>query len=344
MTELLVPSTEFKHEFVQGSIKAAITANGIKTRDLPMVPIDSIVAVKDLNVRIRDEEYAAHVEEIAQSILENGFYAHKPLSGYVAKEGDSSVVYCTGGFTRLEAAKLARERGAPIEALPMVFKPAGTSMADLMLALDVDNIGSPLRPYERAIVAKRLIDFGWEEETIAKKMGLSGQYVKDLLYMMSLPNGLRMIVAKSIASAAHVVQLAKKVGPSEALKAFEASAAPEQHAETASAEAPATTTTPTRVSRSQTAAATVGKAAIIPKKTLFNAIDYALSLPSGGLGWLGRWRKGEDEAVAELAAYKPPRKASKPKAAKPAKDKTKGAKGGKGKGKTTEAGDDDAPL
>lgn len=341
MSELVIPSTEFKEEFVQGSFKAAVVAAGIKTRDLSMVPIDAIVAVKNLNVRIEDEEYEAHVQEITDSILENGFYIHKPLSGYIAKEGENTLVYCTGGFTRLKAAKRAIERGAPIETLPMVFKPPGTSMADLTLALDVDNIGSPLRPYERAIVIKRLIDFGWDEETISTKMRLSGQYVKDLLYLMSLPNGLRMIVVRGIGSTGHVIQLARKVGPAEALRAFEASTPDaDNQAEEISA--------PAKVSRAATAAATGGKPPGIPKKTLFSAIDFAISLPSAGIDWLKRWRTSEEDAVAELAAYKPPRKNAKKdkpagKPGRPAKGERKGKTKSKTK-PTEEAGEDNDPL
>lgn len=336
MTEILVPSTEFKQEFIQGGIKAAATAHHIKTRDLPYVPLDSIVVVKNLNVRIEDEEYQAHVNEIAESIMENGFYAHKPLSGYVGKEGENPVVYCTGGFTRLRAAKIARDRGAPIEALPMIFKPSGTSMADLTLALDVDNIGSPLRPYERAIVIKRLVDFGWDEPTIARKMRLSEQYVKDLLYLMSLPNGLRMIVVKGIGSAHHVIQLARKVGPTEALRAFESSAS-------GTSENPETPTT-APVSPAVTAAVTAKNTRVIPKKTLFSAIDFCLLLPSGGLTWLKKWRDGDEETIAELDAWKPPRKQRSDKQEKTPSARGKGRpKGSKKTTPTTTAGDDD-PL
>lgn len=304
MPELEVPSSDLNVELTQGGVKAAMAETGAKSRDLLMVPIDKLTVVAGLNVRIHDGEYEAHIEEVKHSIIENGFYLNHPISGYAGKEGDTNFIYVTGGFTRLLAAKRAAAEGAGIEALPVVLKPPGTSMLDLTFAMAMDQTGSPLKPYERAIVMKRAIGYGADEETIAKKMNVSSQYVKDLLYLMGLPNGLQQQVIHGRAAAGHVVQLARKVGPAEALKAFEASAV----ADPLSTAAPAGRVTPaqTRVQ---------AKGPIIAKKMLFNAIDYAIALPGDGIKWLMLWRKADADAVAELAAYKPPRKnAKKPKA------------------------------
>lgn len=339
MSDIQVPSTDFNIEMTQGGMKAAIKESGATTRDLLMVPVDKLKIVAGLNVRIHDDEYEAHIERIKKSIVENGFYQHFPLSGYASKEGDNTFIFVVGGFTRLEAAKRAIVEGTPIEALPVVLKPAGTSMADLMLALDIDNSGAPLRPYERAIVIKRLIGYGETEETVSAKMGLSGEHVKNLLYMMGLPNGLRQQVISGRASATHVIQLARKIGPSEALKAFEASAPPAT--ETPPANGAASTTG--RVTPRNTAAA-AGRAKPIAKKTLFSAIDYALALPSNGIKWLGLWRKGDDDAVKELAAYKPPRKNANPKKPKAGKGKGNGPVDPFDIGDKKPPAGDDAPL
>lgn len=324
-----LPSAEFDVELVQGGVKAAMKDAGATSRDLLMVPIDKLVVVAGLNVRIHDDDYEKHVEEVKRSILENGFYQHKPLPCYAGKDGDSTIIYVAGGFTRLEAAKRAIKEGAAIEALPVVMKPPGTSMLDLTLALDADNIGTPLRPYERAVVIKRALNFGADEETIAKKLSITKQYVGELLYLMSLPHALQMQVASGRASAGHAVNLAKKLGPAEALKAFE-TAPVGATAEAAEAEAEtAATPAPARVRPRATAAAS-GEPTI-SKKTLFRAIDYAIALPGDGIPWLTLWRKTDKDALAELAAYKPPRKNAKnPPAPEPSKAvaKARAKKGG----------------
>jgi ParB-like chromosome segregation protein Spo0J len=337
MPELYVPPTEFSVELIQGGVKAALAQSGAKTRDLLMVPIDQLKVVAGLNVRIHDDEYEEHIEEIKNSIMEHGFYPHKALSGYVGKEGESTFIYVTGGFTRLEAAKRAAAAGAPIEALPVILRAPGTSMADLMIALAVDNTGTPLRPYEKAIVAKRLMSFGMDEETVAKKLSITINYLKELLYLMGLPHGLQAMVTTGKAAAGHVITLARKVGPKEALRALEASVPAPATGEGASAESGSEE--PARVTPRQTAATARAKNPIVPKKKLFSAIDYAIALPSGGIEWLARWRKGEEEAVKELDSYKPPRKNSNPK--KTAKSAAGNGKRGRPKKEANGAADDD---
>lgn len=335
-TKIEVPAADFHVELVQGGMKAAITETGAKSRDLLMVPVDQIKIVAGLNVRIHDDDYEEHVEEIKNSIIENGFYQHFPLSGYAGKEGDQTFIYCTGGFTRLEAAKRAIKAGAPIEALPVVLKPPGTSMLDLTLALAMDNTGKPLKPYERAIVVKRMVGYGAEPDAIASKMGISGQYVTDLLYMLGLPNAIQQMIIKDQVSAGHAVVMARKHG-AEATKVLQAAITPAAGANGATPPAGRATPGTTGSGPKST-----------PKKVYISAIVYALALPDG-LDWLKRWHEGEADAVAELTATlaKPARrtkeqvaadKAAKAKAkaaAKTAKEKAKAAakaagKGGKG--------------
>jgi hypothetical protein len=314
-----IPSADFHVELVQGGMKAAMTETGAKSRDLLMVPVDQIKIVAGLNVRLHDDDYEEHVEAIKTSIIENGFYQHFPLSGYAGKESDQTFIYCTGGFTRLEAAKRAIAAGAPIEALPMVLKPSGTSMIDLTVALAMDNTGKPLKPYERAIVVKRLVGYGAEEADIATKMGISGQYVTDLLFMLGLPNTIQQMIIKDQVSAGHAVATARKHG-ADATKVLQAAIGPTPAAGTNGATPPTGRATP----------GTTGSGPkTTPKKVYISAIVYALALPDG-LDWLKRWHGGEADAVAELAATmaKPKRAVAKPKAAK----KAAGKGTGKGKG------------
>src|SRR5882672_11368327 len=110
-----------------------------------MVPIDNIHIMSGFNVRIHDDDYELHVEEIKESILQHGFYQNEPLSGFASREGDITFIQLVGGFTRFEAAKRARVEGAPLDALPVVLKPTGTSLIDLTVALNAENTTSPLR-------------------------------------------------------------------------------------------------------------------------------------------------------------------------------------------------------
>jgi hypothetical protein len=326
--ETVVPSSEYKAEFIPGNVKSTISAAGAKSGDLWMVPIDKLVAPAGLNVRIHGDAYEDRVEEIVDSILANGFFRHMPLAGYVGKEGDQSFIYVTGGFTRLEAAKRAIKRGAPIEALPVIMKPAGTSMADLMVGLAMDNTGVPLKPYERGIVVKRLLSFGWDEKQIANRMTVTVSYVKDLLFLHSLPEAVQRMVIDDRVSAGHAVTISRQHG-SEAVSILQAALAEMDEAATLKGGSPderaiesggtagrdrASRVTPRRTSQGGT----------LPKKTILAAIDYAIALPGDGIEFLARWRKAEADAVAEVeATLKRKPKTPKVKAAK----KPKAAKG-----------------
>ena len=322
MAKIEIPSADFNVELAQGVVKAAIAAAGAKTREILMVPVDQIKIVAGFNVRIHDAEYEDHIESIKNSIIENGFYPHKPLSGYAGKEGDQTFIYCTGGFSRLAAAKLAIEAGAPITALPLVLSPAGTSMLDLTIEMAVDNDGKQLRPYERAILIKRAVGYGGDEAAIAKKMGISGQYVTDLLYLLGLPHTVQQMVIKGQVSAGHAVVVARKHG-ADATKVLQAATGEAESGENGAA-APNGTgkATPSRTGGAG------GKTAI-PKKVYIAAIVYALALPDG-LEFLARWHKGETDAIKELASTMGKKPKAKPKA------KAKGAKKGKG-GRPTNA-------
>jgi ParB/RepB/Spo0J family partition protein len=312
MAKSNVPSGDFNLVFDQGGMKAAMTQSGAKSRDLLMVPIDQLKIVAGLNVRIQDAAYEAHVEEIKESIIKNGFYQHFPISGYAGKEGDQTFIYITGGFTRYEAAKRAIAAGEGIETLPVVLKPPGTSMLDLTIALAQDNTGAPLKPYERAIVIKRLVGYGMDEPVIATRMGISEQYVKDLLYMLSLPMPIQHMVIEGSTTAGTAIQTARKNGAQAAVKILQDALVSAREAQKTDEPAEGTAeneeapTAAPRVTAGRAARAASGESKIVPKKQLFLAIDYALSLPHG-LDWLMRWRKGEEDAMAELSSFKRPR-------------------------------------
>jgi hypothetical protein len=213
-SNLNIPATEFKTEFEPGTI-GNLVGDGegeIKQRDLLMVPLDRISLVKDFNVRIHDPDYEAHIERIKDSMKANGFYRHNPVKAYVGKEGDQDLFYLVGGYTRFEAAKRAVKEGADIPRIPVVPVPKGTSMKDLMYGLEIDNDGKQLSPFERGIVIKRLVAMDETEDDIAKGMGITKQYVTDLLSLMSAPRALHNMVTSGEVSARLAMDTIRKEG------------------------------------------------------------------------------------------------------------------------------------
>lgn len=318
--DTIVPSTEYTSEFSQGSAEKAKKEAGAKGDGLLMVPVEKLVVPGGFNVRIHDAEYEARVEEIADSIIENGFYRHMPLPVFVGKEGTDkdalNFYYVTGGFTRLAGVKRAIDKGTPIEAVPCVPHPPGTSMVDLTYRLANDNTGNPLSPYEKGIIVKRQVGYGQDVPTIARKMGVSEQYVNNLLYLHGLPQATQALVINGRISAKTAIELSRQLGPAEALKSFETAVAegapPEGDGEPEGSTG--TTAAPRQVTPRQARAAGGNGAskAATPKQQLavaLAAIDYSLALPGDNMDFLSRWRKGEKEATAEVyATLKPPTK------------------------------------
>ena len=116
-------------------------------------------------------------------------------------ENGQSVIYITDGHTRREAALLARSEGAELGLIPVVVHAKGTAMEDLNVALVRSNSGRPLTPYEIGIVCKRLMKFNMDEETIARRIGVSPRYVSSLLTLMAAPHGIRKMVEDELVSA-----------------------------------------------------------------------------------------------------------------------------------------------
>lgn len=195
-----------------GSIKSAMKDAGAGSRDLWQVPPGQLRMIENFNVRINGEKHMAKVREYADSMKSEGFYQHKPLAGYVAKEGDEQVIYITDGHTRLQSVLLANKEGAEILLIPIVVSQAGVSVEDLTVALVRSNSGEPLAPMEIAIVCKRLARFGWDEKTIAGRIGVSEQYVKNLLSLIAAPAEIRQMVIEDRVSASTAIEVIGKHG------------------------------------------------------------------------------------------------------------------------------------
>lgn len=192
-------------ELVAGNVKAAMKAINVASSDLWKVPLDKLTFIDGFNARQDTPEYLAHIEAIAQSILSNGYYPDKPIAAFVDEDGSIKV---TDGHSRVRGARRAVELGAPLETLPTVVKPRGTTMEDLTVGLVVSNTGKPLTPFEVGIVVKRLIDMGLAEKDVAKRLGFTLPYVQDLLALVAAPKPIRdMVVAGQVSATAAIKEL-----------------------------------------------------------------------------------------------------------------------------------------
>jgi len=197
---------------VAGSIKGAMKAASAGSRDLWLVPRAQIRIIDGFNVRVENAAHKEHIRYLADSMKRDGFKVEHPLSGYVAREGDESVIYVYDGHCRLQAVDLAMKEGADIAAVPVVVGSQTRDMEELTLSLWVSNSGKPLEPLEKAAVCKRLVLFNWEESVVAERLGITPTYVRDLLSLIASPKAVREMVASGKVSASMAIQALAKHG------------------------------------------------------------------------------------------------------------------------------------
>ena len=187
---------QFNAELAAGNVKAAMKDVGAVSADLWQVEPTRLRVLEGFNARVKNEAYTGRVRWIADSIKANGYYKDKPLSGFVAREDGVDVIYVTGGHRRHEAVLLALSEGVEVPAVPVVIKPRGTSMEDITVALVTSNSGERLKPLELARVCQRLLGYGMDENTIAKRIGITREYLNQLLDLLAAPKALRDMVSK----------------------------------------------------------------------------------------------------------------------------------------------------
>lgn len=138
---------------------------------------------------------------LAKSISEVG--VKEPLT-VVWQE---SRAYVTNGHRRRAAALYAiAALGAELKTIPCQTEERYSSEADHVLSMIIRNSGKPLTPLEQARVFKRLIDLGWSETEIARRVGKSRQWICDLLGLQAAPAEITGMVKAGEVSATLAIQ------------------------------------------------------------------------------------------------------------------------------------------
>ena len=211
MEQAQLPIDAFDMPLVQGSAKKAMTALSTPSRDLWQVELGQIKLMPNFNVRIHDEEYEEHINWLTESMVANGYRQESTMEGFVAKEGDELIIYLKNGHSRLQAIERANKRlpeDQQIKRVPMIVASQGTDIQDMTLDLILSNSGKPLRPYEMAIVFKRLVRYGWQISAIAKQTNFTTTYVEGLLLLAGAPAEIRdMVISGQVAAAVAIQEM-----------------------------------------------------------------------------------------------------------------------------------------
>lgn len=201
-------------DLMPGDTKKAMAK--AKAKSAPIVwsvPIDQIYVIEDFNVRCENAKNGDFLSRLVSSIETEGFHQDKPLSGTVRNVDGEDRVYIYDGHTRLKAAKIVRDKGVPLETLPVVINKS-LNIVDLNVNLIRSNSGLPLSPYEEALVIKRLHSLGLSQQDIVRRTGLPKNKISDFLsYLLPSPPAIHQWVINEDISASFAIEMIKKYGP-----------------------------------------------------------------------------------------------------------------------------------
>ena len=212
MAKLNIPPAKLDLELAAGSADKAAKEASATTSKLYRVPVEHIKTIPGFNVRVDSEDYIAHRDMLVASIRANGFDDTKPLSGYVAKEGEHNVIYVTDGHTRLDAVQTLNAdpdtaEADEIKTLPVVVRSTAPTLEDLTVALHTNNSGRPLTPFELGVVVKRLMAMeGADKQRIANRLAVTPRYIDDVLLLADAPAKVRNHVLRGEFSSTAAIQ------------------------------------------------------------------------------------------------------------------------------------------
>jgi ParB/RepB/Spo0J family partition protein len=156
------------------------------------------------NTRDASEELEAHIDMLAQSIAEIG--VKEPIS---VRLEDGKLWVINGHCRTLATLRAIEHYKAEIKTVPVIAEDRYANEADLVLQQIVRNSGKPLTTMEQAKVFKKLLDMGWQQAEISKKVGMSNGRISQILDLLTMPPLVQAAVVSGALSASLAQQTVK---------------------------------------------------------------------------------------------------------------------------------------
>jgi ParB family transcriptional regulator, chromosome partitioning protein len=176
----------------------------LKTKRTDILSVDprNIIVKDGFNIR----QDMGDIEALSQSIVESGLQV--PLKAKKVTGEDKYEL--VDGHRRLRAVMLAIENGHDIKFVEVM--PFKGSEEDQVFSMIITGTGQkPLNEIEQSEAVKRLTNFGYTVEDIARKIGKSLPHVYNLLSLANAPKKIRDFVMSGLISGGTVVQIVREV-------------------------------------------------------------------------------------------------------------------------------------
>lgn len=180
----------------------------LKTKSTDILSVDprNIIVKEGFNVR----QDMGDIEGLMHSLLESG----QQVPIVCAKVKGEEKYELIEGHRRMEAINLALEKGFDFPYVRVV-KFVGSDEDRLFTMLITGTGQKQLTELEQAEGFKRLINFGYKKDDIAKKVGVSPAQVYNMIQLANVPQKIKLRIAENKISGNTVVQLIREVKDSE---------------------------------------------------------------------------------------------------------------------------------
>lgn len=193
------------------SFKSLASEGKIKKGDKFRAHINDIHEEPGFNLRSEGSDLQEHIESMCASFMAG--VSLPPMEVRVSDDGRLIVV---DGHCRRRAILLAISRGAEVDYVDVL--PFFGNDVDRVTKMIASSQGMALKPLERSLGYKRLINFGWDEEKIASHVGMTKVHVEQLLILANANNDVHQFVADGKIAAHTAIEIVRKHG--EAAGAF----------------------------------------------------------------------------------------------------------------------------
>lgn len=145
------------------------------------------------------------IEELAESLDENG----QIMPGRVDVDADGNF-YLTDGERRYRALWLLKNKGRDVKMM-VIVNHGKTTEEDRIIQMFTTQDGMQLKPFEVSELIRRLFNFGYNQTTVAKKLGKSVSYVNQMLEFSRETEGVKNMVKEGHISVSAVAKIKKEI-------------------------------------------------------------------------------------------------------------------------------------
>lgn len=143
------------------------------------------------------------IDSLAQSIQENG--VRVPIRGY-KKDG---LYYITDGHRRFAAVQKLMQQGIELK-VPFLSDGRESTKEQRVIDMLICNDGKRLNPIEESEAVIRLSNYGYSDNEISSKTGLSLSYVSNLKQLDTLPKKIKNMISDNVITSTLAMEILRE--------------------------------------------------------------------------------------------------------------------------------------